>query len=284
MSGDHSEVNHGERPPYPSHETLLDRLRRNVEATPDATALLVPEGEFQDDGERLELSYAEMWAAIVAVAHELTRADARSGTRWVLVVLPQGLQQVIAVWGVMAAGCGYVPIDSHTQAARLRVLVGETTPSAAVGEAGETPLRAVSAERGVPMGCFPTGARGGLVVSGCGAAVAPAAPLPQPCVGDRALLLFSSGSTGTPKGIVYDHKWLFGGCWLIGRDLQLSAASRCLLRCSFVWSVSVYDLFPATLHGGVLVVPPPGGHMNVQYICQTVYAEGVDALVIQAKA
>ena len=40
--------------------------------------------------------------------------------------------------------------------------------------------------------------------------------------------------------------------------------SHCLVRCSYVWSVSLYDFFPVLLMGGTLVIPPPGGHMNVQ--------------------
>ena len=77
-------------------------------------------------------------------------------------------------------------------------------------------------------------------------------PVPE----DTALLLFSSGSTGVPKGIIYEHKWLMGGSYFVGVDLDLTPQSRCLLRCSYVWSVSLYDLFPANMYGGTLVVPP----------------------------
>ena len=103
--------------------------------------------------------------------------------------------------------------------------------------------------------------------------------LPRP--EDMALLLFSSGSTGVPKGIVYDHKWLMGGSYFVGADLNLTPQSRCLLRCSYVWSVSLYDLFPANMYGGTLVVPQRGGHMNVQYMAETIAREGIHALVIQ---
>ena len=96
-----------------------------------------------------------------------------------------------------------------------------------------------------------------------------------------SLLFFSSGSTGVPKGIMYDHAWLMGGCHFLARDLQVSATSHCLLRCSYVWSVSVYDLFPANMCGGTLFIPPPGGHQNVQYMAQTIEREAIQVLVIQ---
>ena len=161
-----------------------------------------------------------------------------------------------------------MPIDADTQAARLRILLHETQPCLAIGEAGDTPLAQVAAEVALGVGSFPGGARTGLVVrrataSACDQSVEPAAdafeemPLPSP--EDSALLLFSSGSTGVPKGIIYDHKWLMGGSYFVGADLGLSPRSRCLLRCSYVWSVSLYDLFPANMYGGTLVVPPREG-------------------------
>ena len=127
------ETNHGPRPDFPRDLTIIDLLRQHAAATPDAPALVLPEGE-RRDGVRREVTYAEMWAHVRQIASALVRAGARRGSRWVMVVLPEGLAQVCAVWGVMAAGCGYVPIDAETQASRLRTLVQETDPSAIIGD------------------------------------------------------------------------------------------------------------------------------------------------------
>ena len=222
---------------------------------------------------RREVPYRELKEHVDQIAQALTSANARSGSRWVMIVLPEGLAQVCAVWGVMAAGCGYVPIDVDTQASRLRTLIQETEPSAVIGEPGSTALSEVAAAFGLPMGTFPDSVADGLVVTAppsadgaatpSGAVAPPGAPH-APAVDDFALLLFSSGSSGVPKGIMYDHRWLMGGSWFLSKDLELGPSSRCLLRCSYVWSVSLYDLFPATMMGGTLFVPPPGGHKNVQ--------------------
>ena len=72
-----------------------------------------------------------------------------------------------------------------------------------------------------------------------------------------------------------------GGSWFVALDMELTPASHCLVRCSYVWSVSVYDLFPVTMVGGTLFIPPRGGHMNVQYIAETIAKETIDAVVIQ---
>ena len=66
-----------------------------------------------------------------------------------------------------------------------------------------------------------------------------------------------------PKGIVYDHRWVFGCSWTAAGHFNLGPGSRCLLRCSYVWSVSLYDLFPATISGGTLVIPPKVSPQNL---------------------
>ena len=69
------EVNHGPRPPYDATETVVDQLRRHVARTPDAPAVVLPEGE-QQEGVRLTLSYAELWEIVLGVAQALARARA----------------------------------------------------------------------------------------------------------------------------------------------------------------------------------------------------------------
>ena len=45
--------------------------------------------------------------------------------------------------------------------------------------------------------------------------------------------------------------------------------------------LQVYDLFPVTMVGGTLCIPPRGGHTNVQYIAETIAKETIDAVVMQ---
>jgi acyl-coenzyme A synthetase/AMP-(fatty) acid ligase len=151
-----------------------------------------------------------MAAHVCQIAAELLRARSggESSSIWVVLVLPEGLAQVVSVWGVLAAGLGYVPIDSETSAARLRVLLGETRPCAVIGEAGAA-LATVAAEFGAPMGTFPSSVADGLSIEGAAAAAIPQLDIADqgfvdveaspPAPDEYALLLFSSGSTGVPN-------------------------------------------------------------------------------------
>ena len=277
---------HGPRPAYPRELTILDLLARNAATTPDAIALVALNG----DGTRsTELTFSEMTlrvddaAAALCAAAAVTSAQAVDGARWIMVVLPQGLHQVLAVWSAMRAGCGYVPVDADTSTQRLRVLIEETSPAVLIGAVTNSALASVAADLNVPLATFEEG--GALTCCTATTTTAARATPPMlpsmPSPHDYALLLYSSGSTGTPKGIMYDHRWLMGGSWFVAQDMGLASASRCLLRCSYVWSVSLYDLYPATMMGGTLFIPPRGGHLNVQFIAETIERESIHAIVIQ---
>ena len=59
---------------------------------------------------------------------------------WVILVLPQGLAQVVAVWACLVGCKGYVPVAADTQLPRLRRLFAETRPVACIGEVGASPI------------------------------------------------------------------------------------------------------------------------------------------------
>lgn len=273
------EINYGPRPDYPKDKTILDLLKKQVDERAQSLALVVPEGEFID-GVRLEVNYAEMWRMVEQTGAELVRAHANMESKYVILVLPQGIQQVIAAWGSLRAGCGYVPIDAETQTPRLRILFQEVQATVAIGEVDAVPIATVAPEFRTPLGTFPKGAAKGLVVSDI--KIPGTSGLPRfPTTEDRSLLFFSSGSTGTPKAIIYDHKWLMGCVYFTAQQLEVTSRSHTLMRCSYVWTVCLYDFFPANIVGGTLFIPPRGGDMNVQYMVETIARETIHALVIQ---
>ena len=95
------ETNHGPRSEYPSDLTILHLLARHATVTPDALALV--ELEPSGGAHTAELSFAQMQAAVDHAAGVLVAAalGADPGARWVMIVLPEGLEQVLAVWAAM---------------------------------------------------------------------------------------------------------------------------------------------------------------------------------------
>nr|WP_254716830.1 non-ribosomal peptide synthetase [Actinomadura sp. WMMB 499] len=117
--------------PAASTEVSLDRLlRRQVEATPDAAAVVADE---------LSLSYAELDARVEAFADTLADAGAATGDR-VALVLPRSLDRVIALLGVIRAGAACVPIDPAYPAERIQQILEDS--NAAIVVTGPDTLQA----------------------------------------------------------------------------------------------------------------------------------------------
>jgi len=71
-----------------------------------------------------ELSYAALASDVAARAGQLVEMGVRPGDR-VGVMLPKCLQSAAAVYGVMACGAAYVPLDPGMPAARLVSIVDD---------------------------------------------------------------------------------------------------------------------------------------------------------------
>ena len=98
--------------------------------------------------------------------------------------------------------------------------------------------------------------------------------------GDVAMLIYTSGSTGEPKGIVYDHQHLLHGAWFWAEEHGMSESSVQLFKSPYFWAVMEWEVFPALIRGGKLVVASADGHKSPQYMAQTIEKFHVDVLMI----
>src|SRR5262249_5081508 len=74
-----------------------------------------------------QLSYAELDARSNQLGHFLLRAGVQPDTL-VGILMPRGIQRVMAVLGALKAGAGYVPLDPDYPPARLRHMVEDSRP------------------------------------------------------------------------------------------------------------------------------------------------------------
>jgi amino acid adenylation domain-containing protein len=71
----------------------------------------------------------------------------------------------------------------------------------------------------------------------------------------NAYLIFTSGSTGTPKGSVLQHRALATSLMSIGCFLGLHRECRVLQATSYVWDVSLAEIFGTLIFGGCVCIP-----------------------------
>ncbi len=161
-------------------------VRRQVEATPDAVAVV---------DEESRLTYHELDAAAGEIAATLRTLGVRKGDL-VAVCVERSSRMVAALLGVHRAGGAYVPLDPTFPADRLAFMLSDSGARVAVTQAS---LRHVVEGDGRAL----------LVLDEPPAppASAPAEPaeLADPEFDDLAYAIYTSGSTGLPKGVLIEH-------------------------------------------------------------------------------
>ncbi|GAA4208566.1 non-ribosomal peptide synthetase [Streptosporangium oxazolinicum] len=126
----HPAPSHIEVPATSVNVSVDGLLRRQIEASPDAVAVL--------SGDGISLSYAELDERVDAFAGVLAKAGVRAGGR-VAVVLPRSVERVVAVLGTIRAGAVCVPVDPGYPAERIRQILEDC--GAVVVVAGSSELQ-----------------------------------------------------------------------------------------------------------------------------------------------
>jgi long-chain acyl-CoA synthetase len=145
--------------------SLVHMLRDSVERDPDALAVAEVGGE--------RVSYRELWERAARVAGGLRAAGLQRGDR-AAILLPNGLDWVLAFWGVQLAGVVAVPVNTRFKEPEIDYVVSDS---------------------------------GSAFVFRRGAALPHGDPTSVDDVGpdDLAAIFYTSGTTGFPKGAMTTH-------------------------------------------------------------------------------
>nr|WP_225955270.1 non-ribosomal peptide synthetase [Kibdelosporangium phytohabitans] len=211
--------------------TLQERFERQVAATPDAVALV--------DAAR-SLTFDELNRRANRLAHHLIGLGVAPDDR-VAVVLPQGVEMVVALFGVLKAGAAFVPLDPAHPDERL---VG------VLRRAGVDVVVATSADRGRFGGVVPIDLPLGDVPD--------TDPVTAAGPDHLAYVFHTSGSTGEPKGAMTSHRSALSFVDAAVDAFAMTRADRFLQLAAVTFDVVVEEVFPALLSGGSVALPPRG--------------------------
>ena len=233
-------------PPIPARAGVPELFACQAVATPDAAALR--------SGETV-LSYAELDRRAGRLAGRL-RADGIGVDDVVGVLLPRGIDLMVAILGIGKAGAAYLPLDPTHPSAHLATVLNQAGVGLVVTEE-ELFGRLASIDvtlRHVDQAADPVSVRA------------------RPDA--LAYVIFTSGSTGAPKGVGVSHASLANHAVALRDTFGLTSADRVLQFANVGFDVAAEEIFPTWLAGGCVVLcqdPPP----PPQELSRHIVADGV---------
>ncbi|NEO77705.1 MAG: amino acid adenylation domain-containing protein [Moorea sp. SIO4G3] len=216
-----------------SEQTLDGLFVQQVKQRGASLAAIAPE---------LCLTYEQLYQHAVKLGHQLRSLGATTGTH-IAVVMNKGWEQIVAVLGVLMAGCTYIPIDpglpqqrqwSLLTQAQIQLVVTQEALYQSLSWPEE--IECVYVEYNPHIGVQRTLER-----------------LHQS--GDLAYIIYTSGSTGIPKGVMIDHQGAVNTIIDINQRFGVTADDRVLAVSALNFDLSVYDIFGTLAAGGTIVIP-----------------------------
>ncbi|MFH7339629.1 serine hydroxymethyltransferase [Streptomyces sp. KHY 26] len=214
---------------------LQERFFAQARRTPDAEAVVAPDRR---------LTYEELADHAYRIGNRLRELGVRPGDM-VGVVMEKGWEQYAAVYGVLAAGGAYLPLDAAAPRARIARLL--ESAGARVVLTQSRLARSLDLPAALAVLCADTDFGT--------ASNAPLTALQGP--DDPAYVIYTSGSTGEPKGVLVGHRGVSNLVRDVRARFEVTAADRLLAISGLHFDASIYDVFGPLGCGAAVVLPPP---------------------------
>ncbi len=234
---------------------------------------------------RGSLSYGELADRAGRLAAQLKKSNIQQSDR-VGVMMPKSSDAVASLYGIMASGAAYVPLDIGAPTPRLAYMIrncGMKSVCTCMQQAkrligqldgsGVQQLVLMDADE-VPESLagnfeFPVITR---------AEVMDCSPLDHPAsVGpdDLAYILYTSGSTGQPKGVMISHRNALAFVDWSCDEVQVGPNDRLSSHAPFHFDLSIFDLYVASRSQATLVLVPDGASMFPPSLAQWIDSAGI---------
>jgi amino acid adenylation domain-containing protein len=221
--------------------TLIDLFDRQVEVTPEATALLCGD---------VELSYRELSERADVLADALRERGAVPES-FVALCLERSAELIVTMLAILRTGAAYLPLDPKYPLERLKYMLEDSGSRILVTQRGELSeeLQAHCEEVDVLYAQDVLSAqRVTQTEARTGAAKAAAH------AENAAYLIYTSGSTGKPKGVVIEHRNAAALIAWARTQFDAKALRGMLASTSVCFDLSVFEIFLPLATGNAIVL------------------------------
>ena len=231
-----------------------DFLEQSAARTPDKVALIC--------GKR-RLTYAEIDAKANQLANALRDRGVKQGDRVVL-YLPNTVELVLGIFGVLKAGGVFVIVNATTKRDKLLYMVKNCRATALVARARQVAIADQVIENAPALKFIVLTERGAAEAAQERAsafdlkslqAEYPSTRPPRRCIDqDLACLVYTSGSTGEPKGVMSAHSNVVFAASSIISYLENTADDIVINILPLAFDYGLYQLLMVFKFGGTLVL------------------------------
>ncbi|GEM_PF-4741361 len=237
---------------YPREKGIHELFEEQVTKYSNRVALVV-EGK--------EISYESLNNLSDQVASAIRTKGVDSGSI-VAILSERSLEMVISIYGVLKAGCAYLPISLDYPQDRIKYMLQDSNCHLVLADESHQEVDAIELEL--------------LSIKAC---------LSQNKVNQEKTktlqeeaishVLYTSGSTGRPKGVVIPHRVLVNSMVAMEKYYPVGLDGAYLLKTPYVFDVSTSELFGWFLGGGRLVISDPDAHKDPLALVHMVKSFGI---------
>lgn len=240
---------------YPAEKTICQLFFEQVNRRADQLAV-----SFHDQ----KLTYRELAQRVIYLAQILQSKGVKPETI-VGIMMPRSLDMLIGIFGILAAGGVYLPINPEYPEERISFMLEDSGAHLLLTNDQFTKKAVFSGETITPNSL----------------AVKAEETFQWQTVNrstDLAYVIYTSGSTGRPKGVMVEHRSVINRLHWMQRAYPLNETDVIMQKTTITFDVSVWELFWWSFVGAQLTLLSAGGEKDPEKIINCIQKHQVTVM------
>jgi amino acid adenylation domain-containing protein len=243
---------------YPNDKTLHALFEEQAEKTPGNTAII-----YEDN----QLTYKELNKKANQLANYLYYEKHVQFEYLIGIYMEDPIKQVIAMLGILKAGCAYVPIDAYIPHARVKDMLDDSKIEIVISQ-----KRYINALNKLQCEC--QSFKSFLCLDSHNLYLEEETGKNELNHGldldlkteNAAYLIYTSGSTGKPKGAIVEHKSVVNTLFCRGNEYKLKTNDTILQLFSYAFDGFVTSFFTPIISGAKVILQSRDGMKDISNI------------------